>query len=1486
MGRFVVGFDVGSDSVHSIVLDKEDKIIMAPHSRMHFGNPVEVVQDEYREIINQIGFINIQSVAFTGSVGKFIAEKTNSAFFYDTLTIPNGLKIVAPDADYAFHVGAKDPYYFLQEKIKTKDGWKTFIPDHGTGTKCGGGSGILITKQCRRFFEHNFPVTMGDDRRINRKILQEQLEKIFQISEEESTKSEKDIDVGGRCGVVIQSDMIHLQNSGEQIKNILNGMYRRVAKNYKSDVLKTRVIDGHKKAVATGGIFFNRSLAKIFEEIIGVTIIIPENFEKVGAIGAALKAREESGKFEPEVLNNIIQKEKEKIKMAASLSSALEKVVIYDEEEKFAKIEDLVIYKKFEENEKINVLIGLDGGSTTTKAIVADSADLKILAEICLYTNGKPLQTAQELFRQLKANIGKNINIKGIAYTGSSGAFYFKLFTDLKKNADKKCLDIIKDEITCHAYGVKHYNKEVDTIFELGGQDAKFTLFNKDGTVKKSKMNLSCMAGTGQTMHNMVEMIGLDIKTNFHEYALNAKFTPMVDETCGVFTEAGIAKLIAMGFEREEIAAAIVFGFMGGYVNKFVGNEKFGNYASAQGGPFNGKSCLAALALHTGMEIHAFPHRQLFGALGAVIALKKRMKRMEREGIEYETKFRGLKIADTTFEKKIESCRKIVSDNCGLRDCKLQVYKIGNDIIYSGGLCPKGSTESTSKKAPNYVENYKRILNRHLEKYTTDLSKHGNQEKILIPRTLSFLNEKGVFYVSLYKNLGFDISISPESDDEIANLGLNSAHSETCYPIKLAHGHAAYLKKYLVKKRDKILLVNTIAAGKERYKFCPYVAAEGFLVKDALEIDNQDVLLPVVHFDNPVYRIEEYLKKDLERAYGRSFDIRKIRDAVKKAKISEQIFLDDIYDTGEKIIESLKKKKEKIFIGIGRGYTVLDNKASSKVHELFAANGLHFIPALFIKEPSYNVDEFVENMYWFQGRKMIKYNLMVAIDPDFYPVRETNFNCGTDSFILYHEIDIINQSGKPYLLLQTDGHNSNAQFGTRTLANYEVVKKHQPKKMELNDFAKKFPLVDFKKRIIGIPYMGDSANILAAGFRSLGLKSEVIETHTIKSQEMARKLITHNTCKPFSFQVGDTLAWLTNLKERGIDANSSAAIFEPKAAGPCRFGQYSVMLRKFFDENGFNNVPVISPDAAQDYNDIPLPKRKLVKLLQLCLRGFICSDILFDALLRARPYEKEKGGVENEYNLLREKLYLLVEKSSPTSKFVSFMKLAAKRLEKITDKSMKRNPLVLLSGEIFVRCHSKANQDSVRLLEKYKLEVVMASPSQWIEYVNKSSIEYYKKSNDWKKLLLSLLKKEYMKRLNKKLYSPFKTFLLGREPHDPKHAIDAAQKALIYEKLINGESPLSVGEAQLFSRGELKNICGIYHIGPFGCMHETAATSQIQALIQKKRKKSEKMEEKIIPFMDAVFGESELSNLEAEVATFAEKCYIKQDLIGDKINSD
>lgn len=608
---YFTGFDIGSEFVHSVTIDMDNKILFAPKSKVHFGNSSLAIKDIIK-YNNKKGINSRNSVfAFTGSGGKVFADVTKADYFYDSLTIPLGAHLISPNARYVFHIGAKDPYFF--DKSEGEE-FRAYVPDFGTGTKCGGGSGILLNKQCRRLFSEE----------IDKKLSSEKaMEEMYKLAYESALQADKEIDVGGRCGVVIQSDMIHLQNQGESINNIIRGLFERIAKNYKSDVIRVRNLDKSAIAIISGGVANNLLIVKSLEKNIGIKIERTANFDKIGAIGAALRVKL-SKKFKRadiKAIDKVSKIERKNIFYAPPLFNYL-KFVKSKNEKEFKKVGDLVIFDDF--SGKAECVIGVDGGSTTTKAVILKE-DLLPLAEICIETHGRPLDAAKNIFRQISDYFKDRLEIKAVAYTGSSGAFYYRLFT---KNPGEDSADLVVDEITCHALGVKNFNDKVDTIFELGGQDAKFTVFGKSGEVKKAKMNLSCMAGTGQTMQNMIKMIGLDFD-EFEKLALKAKKTPVVDETCGVFTEDGISKLVSLGFPKEEIAAAIAYGFIGGYINKFVGNEKFGEFISAQGGPFKSLACLAALALHTKKEINAFPHRQLFGAYGAALAAHQKLNSVE-----------------------------------------------------------------------------------------------------------------------------------------------------------------------------------------------------------------------------------------------------------------------------------------------------------------------------------------------------------------------------------------------------------------------------------------------------------------------------------------------------------------------------------------------------------------------------------------------------------------------------------------------------------------------------------------------------------------------------------------------------------------------------------------------------------------------------------------------------------------------------------------
>ncbi|MHC4627692.1 MAG: hypothetical protein ACYTDV_11975, partial [Planctomycetota bacterium] len=149
-----VGIDVGSSFAHYAVLGADGDVIYSARPIMHFANPIGAVKEIWLDVARRFGAESIRSTAFTGSGAEsFEKVMEGVTYVFDSVAIPKGAETANPDAQYIFHMGAKDSYFFHLKAI----GGKKVIQEWRTGTKCGGGSGTLIEKQCRRLFEGEVP---------------------------------------------------------------------------------------------------------------------------------------------------------------------------------------------------------------------------------------------------------------------------------------------------------------------------------------------------------------------------------------------------------------------------------------------------------------------------------------------------------------------------------------------------------------------------------------------------------------------------------------------------------------------------------------------------------------------------------------------------------------------------------------------------------------------------------------------------------------------------------------------------------------------------------------------------------------------------------------------------------------------------------------------------------------------------------------------------------------------------------------------------------------------------------------------------------------------------------------------------------------------------------------------------------------------------------------------------------------------------------
>ena len=1516
---FYVGIDVGSSAVHYVVLNADRELVFSSQPISHFANPVGAIREAWNDITHKFPKENIKNTAFTGSGAESFPEIMDGVtYVFDSVAIPKGAEIVMPDAQFIFHIGAKDPYFFNLKEIQSKK----VIQEWRTGTKCGGGSGTLIEKQCRRLFEGEIPNPELEDtahakdekqkeqvRINNRKKLQERLEKMFYQAEQEAKKSDEPCEFLARCGVVIQSDLIHKQNEGAIREDNLAGLFMTVARNYIIDVLGARQFNGEQDkqvAIATGGVFANDLIRKNLENFLGIKISRPEQFHNIAAAGAALKGMEEqNGRiFELTELDKVSALGQQKRKFAPAISDFLSNV----KEESHALTEDIPA--------NTEVVLGIDGGSTTTKGALVEIKTGKLLDKLYIKTHGNPEESLKRVLKYLSRHKGKVI-VKGVGATGSARKLYEKILVSKKKmdelaKSNVALTDKVTDEITCHALGVRHYNNSIDTIFEIGGQDMKFTSFSKDGTVKEAKMNYSCQAGSGQTLENMADIINLNVEDTLQEAALNAKRVPLIDSTCGVFMEMDENRLIAEGFTKEEIAAAILRGTAASYYYKFVGGSQHaGVKCSAQGGPALGKAFLAALAQVSGKEIEAYPHREMFGAWGQALDIIESIKQFDLDGKPYGTAFRGWDLIDMPFEKRIVTCKELFGDkSCGIRDCKLEIFSIEDDEIITGGFCPRGNSETSKKPKINYVDRYHKIYDKHFKKQGLLLNEieNGNLDKnsgktVGIKRSTATLGEKGIWSAAVFKKLGFLPVVTPRTTKEIAKVGVDNSRTEFCIARKLVTGHASILNDN--PSIEYLFNPSFIDIRKEQppdLKYCIYTESEGYILNDVISLDKSRQINPILHFGD-LELLARAFKNEFDRL-GFNITNSQIKEAIKYADEAEEQFMHELFQEGDKFLARIENGNENAYVGIGRDYVVLDPEASSNSGAMFSqVRGLDYIPQIFLEHKfmSIPLNDIVENEFWVESVKILKAGMFVANHPKLFAIRMMNFACGPDSLKVYQEEKIQQAAQKPMLVLLTDAQTNNAPFVTRTEAHERVVNQTKPVKVKLENLKIRKPDKS-EERTWLIPFMGDASYIGAAGLRHFGVNSLVLPTNTQRGYEVARKHIYTEVCHPLKGVVGDAIGFLQEkietLGKEHVEKNYLVML--PTTSGPCRFGKYTELTREFLDREGLQNVPVAGPSSETDYCDIPFPKKlsfaQKAKMQQILFKGIKCTDLLEDIYLRYNPYAQDK---EQLAKLKQDRLSALervVENGAEVDALVEWGKQTVSQFEQTQLTQKERFPLILYIGEIYMRMHDPFTNYVVRQLENQGLEIVRDPVTDWLDYVNKmnhrnkkrdlglavKSFNFSRMKKVTGEFAKSAAKGKYMTWVETKIEQPFHKVLEGRHVlPKPMEMLNTLEKNHEFHGDIEGESPLSAAIAYHFMNDLITPhgdafISGIFHVGPFTCMQEGVATAKIEGMAKELRKRRLDL---IFPIIHAFFGDSASANLDSEIAVFTEQCYQKQQML-------
>lgn len=196
--------------------------------------------------------------------------------------------------------------------------------------------------------------------------------------------------------------------------------------------------------------------------------------------------------------------------------------------------------------------------------------------------------------------------------------------------------DSIKDEITAQGKAAVCVCPDVDTVFEIGGQDSKYIQL-ENGFVKDFQMNKICAAGTGSFIEEQANRLEVKLE-DYGKIALSAKHPVDLGERCTVFIESNIAACLSNGVETSEILAGLCHSVIHNYLFKVVGNKPVGNHIVLQGGVCYNPAIVAAFQGAYGARVTVSPYFSVSGAYGVAVLAAEEIG-------EKQTTFKGFDLS-------------------------------------------------------------------------------------------------------------------------------------------------------------------------------------------------------------------------------------------------------------------------------------------------------------------------------------------------------------------------------------------------------------------------------------------------------------------------------------------------------------------------------------------------------------------------------------------------------------------------------------------------------------------------------------------------------------------------------------------------------------------------------------------------------------------------------------------------------------------------
>jgi predicted nucleotide-binding protein (sugar kinase/HSP70/actin superfamily) len=850
------------------------------------------------------------------------------------------------------------------------------------------------------------------------------------------------------------------------------------------------------------------------------------------------------------------------------------------------------------------------------------------------------------------------------------------------------------------------------------------------------------------------------------------------------------------GAERDDLLAGLAYSIVQNYINRVVAGKHIGKNIFFQGGVAFNKSVVAAFEKYLDLKVTVPPNHDVTGAIGmALIA----MRHMLRAGKTRST-FKGFDLSKRPYSQSSFECK-----GCP-NLCEINKVKIEGDkgkLLY-GGRCEKYDIRKVdTSHIPDLFKFREEALLSTIKEPT------GRRPLIGIPR-MFFFNEVLPFWSTLLDELGFDVYVSPVTNRQIVDVGLETVLSEACFPVKVALGHIRHVMEQEV---DAILLPSFMNMNQNGGEYptgfaCPHTQTIPYVAEVAIE--GLKTIAPRIDLTLG----KNNLVKEIKRAFsenGLRLRRGRIAKAIERAEQAQEGFNSTLREKGREVLSGIKGKS---IVIVGRSYNSFERGMNLQIPEKLATLGKLAIPMEMLPLDSISLSETWPNMYWRSGQAMLRAARYIAGQRNLYPLFIGNFSCGPDSFILkFFSKELM---GKPFLHIEIDEHSADAGAITRCEAFLDSIENRDDAPAEAPAIKTDNNGQGLKGRKIYIPRMADHAFALAAAFEKAGVRAEVLPESDRETVDIGMRFVSGKECYPCIVTTGDMVK-----RTMASDFKPEESVFfMPSGGGPCRFGQYNIFHKQVLESVGLRNVPVYAPNQDDGfYNDLGIVSKDFA---MHSWQGIMAIDLLYKCLHETRPYEKERGASDALYKDYLDRIYKSM--AGMDGNIEDLLVSMRKDFENVP-KSTEKRPLIGIIGEIFVRTNRFSNEDLIKKIEDLGGEAWLAPLEEWIFYVNYMGLRKALRKRERSVIIDTLLKRYYQKRIEHKYGHYFEGFLRTLREPSTRQILKKANRYV--HNSFEGETVLSIGKAiDLAERGS----SGVVNSMPFGCMPGTIVTALMRAV--------------------------------------------------------